>query len=103
MAILYIIYILIQGYRAADSTARKGQNDGVKLACNHFNNFDRKLPGVSVVDAQNSKNAVPKIFWLGVNRQRFKTMTDVLEEKVSETVHDLATATIPLFCHLWIL
>ena len=52
------IYILIQGnqgYRAADSTARKGQNDGVKMACNHFNNFDQKPPGVSVVDAAMSR------------------------------------------------
>ena len=34
------------------------------------------------------RDAVPKIFWIGgVNRQRFKTMADVLEEKVSKPGH----------------
>ena len=52
------IYIHVQGnqgYSAAYSTAQKGQNDGVKMACNHFNNFDQKPPGVSVVDAAISR------------------------------------------------
>jgi len=52
------IYILVQGnqgYSAAYSTAQKGQNDGVKMACSHFNNFDQKPPGVSVVDAAMSR------------------------------------------------
>ena len=44
-----------QGYVTSNKTGKRGQIVGVKMACEHFNNFPQKLPGVSLVDAAMSR------------------------------------------------
>jgi len=52
------VTILLQGDQGnvtSSQTGKKSQIVGVKMACEYFNNFPQKLPGVSLVDAAMSR------------------------------------------------
>ena len=52
------VTILLQGDQGnvtSSKTGKKSQIVGVKMACEYFNNFPQKLPGVSLVDAAMSR------------------------------------------------